>query len=370
MQTDQARISPIPQEAVFTRDDTLIVKGAGVLLMLANHLFSYPYRIAPGNTYLSLFSLRGSPVEYLVGVFGFICVPIFMVLSGYGTYLSFRKMPAKQLPLLTGKKLLRVYKSVWGVFAVFIPLGILLGAPNIVLTPGAFLLNFFGLELTYNEEWWFLTAFLVLTVLAPLFVLWLRSRYSTLWVDVILALALAMVVPAVLKWCYAQESLSWLTQNFVYRMFNTAFTYLPEFFAGCLLAKYNVFARVRMLVKRRWVLCVGSVLWMGFAFWVMPRHDTLLGFLSTPLVILACATLLRDIPVVNKIMAQIGKKSTGIWLIHSFFCYYYFQNFIYRPRYSPLVFGLLLAVSFASAWAIDLLWNTVGRVYLHVKGWL
>lgn len=62
-------------ERIFTKENSLEVKGVAILLMLAFHLFGFPERIP-------VISIEwiGSPV---IKAFQ-ICVPLFLFLGGYG----------------------------------------------------------------------------------------------------------------------------------------------------------------------------------------------------------------------------------------------------------------------------------------------
>lgn len=100
----------------FTKEDTKVVKGFAILLMLMHHLWGFPDRI-PGDGLLYSFHIFGrSSIQYL-GMFGKICVSIFFFIGGYGIY----KSAQTQAFDLVGK-LKRLYISYWKVFVIFVPL--------------------------------------------------------------------------------------------------------------------------------------------------------------------------------------------------------------------------------------------------------
>lgn len=74
-----------------------------------------------------------------------------------------------------------------------------------------------------------------------------------------------------------------------------------------------------------------------------------------------------DLPLVDgfkyvkKALAFVGSQATGMWLIHTFFCYYYFQNFIYAPKNPILVFLLLFTISLVLSWGIGKLYSIIGN---------
>jgi peptidoglycan/LPS O-acetylase OafA/YrhL len=52
-------------------------------------------------------------------------------------------------------------------------------------------------------------------------------------------------------------------------------------------------------------------------------------------------------------LAYLGEYSFPLWLVHSFFCYYYFQDIIYFPKWSPFIFMLLITMSLLSVVGIE-----------------
>jgi len=69
--------------------------------------------------------------------------------------------------------------------------------------------------------------------------------------------------------------------------------------------------------------------------------------------------------VVKSVLVIFGRQSIGIWLTHSFFCYYYFQELVYSPKNPILIFLLAFGLSFLSAWIIDFACNGVYRLAGH-----
>ena len=52
-----------------------------------------------------------------------------------------------------------------------------------------------------------------------------------------------------------------------------------------------------------------------------------------------------------------------MWLTHTFFCYYWLQRLVYLPRYSPLIFLWLTALSYGSAKLIRLIYRLIARIF-------
>lgn len=66
---------------MFTREDTKIIKGTAIILMLIHHLWGFPERIAGGSLKYMFIIFGQSSIVYF-GLFGKICVSLFFLLVG------------------------------------------------------------------------------------------------------------------------------------------------------------------------------------------------------------------------------------------------------------------------------------------------
>lgn len=75
--------------AYFTKEDTRVIKGIAVMLMLMliHHLYFFPDRMIGNGLSCQLGVWEQNFVQY-ISAFGKICVSIFFFLSGYGIYKS------------------------------------------------------------------------------------------------------------------------------------------------------------------------------------------------------------------------------------------------------------------------------------------
>ena len=65
----------------------------------------------------------------------------------------------------------------------------------------------------------------------------------------------------------------------------------------------------------------------------------------------------------GKVFEKLGEESAMMWLTHTFFCYYWLQRLVYLPRYSPLIFLWLTALSYGSAKLIRLIYRLIARIF-------
>ena len=159
----------------FTKDDTNIVKGFAIIMLLVHHLFYIPNQL--GYIDWNLFSWNGKIFGFwnILAYIGKICVPIFLILSGYGLYKSYK---GKILEFYK-KRVLKIYETYWFIWLAFVPLGVF--GLHITLSSvygnhiiPKLIVNILGIQLYfgfwgYNPTWWFISLILGLYLLFPFF---------------------------------------------------------------------------------------------------------------------------------------------------------------------------------------------------------
>jgi peptidoglycan/LPS O-acetylase OafA/YrhL len=332
--------TPIAQDTKFNLKKTHIAKGAAICLMFVHHLFVFKERLINGNTYYQV--LPFFDAEASLGYFGKICVSVFLFLSGYGMFLGYLRSQKSSITYSLGK-LKEFYLTYWIYFLCFVPIGILFfkhvelwDSPEIRYSaePMIFLENFLGFSSRYNQEWWFVSVFIILLLLSPIY-LKLTEKSPFLMAFISLAVfSLNLELDRYINYqiCFWQIS----------------------FVLGMLCAKGNFFnSNLIERFDRSGTMALIAIFLLTF---LMHRQFDQLkvnyDFLLTPLFVYASvntAVLLN----LSKIFAYLGKYSFPLWLTHSFFCYYYFQDFVYYPKWSPLVFMVLTSVSLVSVVGIE-----------------
>lgn len=68
-----------------------------------------------------------------------------------------------------------------------------------------------------------------------------------------------------------------------------------------------------------------------------------------------CRKYIIRIPVINKILEFLGRHSMNIFLVHTFFRYIFFRDFIYGFKYFWLIVLVLFGVSLGVTMLIELL---------------
>ena len=81
-----------------------------------------------------------------------------------------------------------------------------------------------------------------------------------------------------------------------------------------------------------------------------------------PALTVATIDIVNRVRVLRSGLVQLGKQSTNMWLIHTFFCYYFgiMSKVVTTPRYAILSLILLIALSFVAGTLVDLFWKGLG----------
>ncbi len=332
----------------FDKRQTNIAKGVAALLLLWHHVFSdidITY-----DRITSLLFVGGRPLVCFVSPFCKVCVAIFCILTGFGLFKSFSKYSEKhivgvKLPL--GKQLafvknhlLNMMSKYWFVYIVFSLLGVAIGLSRFGLYEGDVLnavIDFFGLASlfgtpTINATWWFMYMIIIFYIGFP--IVYKLFTYSS---ELVLGLSfLLLVLP----------SLPYVTELQKYQFC---------FILGMYISKNNGLERLLGKVDSIWkrvYVCVVSIIaivYVRSSMHLGNRFDAFFGIA----IIFASFAILSRIPVLNKILEELGKYSALIFMSHTFIYSYYFRDFIYWFKYPPVILIVLTVVSYGVARLLD-----------------
>lgn len=324
-------------EKLFTKEKSLIAKGLCILIMIAHHLFAFPERM----NYVfdqSFVVFIGKECGIIVGLYVFI--------SGFG-------LSTKQLTLRLGwKKIINLWKSFVWIFAFFVPLGFILSIYDFNLKE--FFFNLFFISTSYNAEWWFLVLYLKLILFA---VVLTNIRNSCIWNTVVILLSLITLLRNELHLYFIPMDIYlWLI---VFLLSSTVYKYsLFEIFDKCC-GNYiiNKYARIFLYILIAYLInhyiihipFLGRFVFLQYFFW----------FLSFSLI---------DWPdQISKMLKYLGKHSLNMWLIHTFFCYYYFKQLFVNIHNPLLAYVILVIVTLLSSIVIEKIKISFNNLVLCLK---
>lgn len=364
------------QPAAFDRSDTKAVKGVAILMMLFHHLAGFPYKAPldfPGfKTFVDYTLIQDFATASKL------CVSVFLFLGGYGLYKKWKEADFFSV----SDTVIRLFKAYWKVYFIFVPIAFLFfrrsGAdinslyswyvfPRAQAMITRFLSGIVGITDEINGEWWFLKGYICLIPLGYLFCQLLK-KCRNFWGEIFCVFFLDALFRQVIPGSSIIVFTPYLS-NFLAS--TTGFGSL--FFAGIVFAKYDGLCNIKKRLLSLYPSCaffsspvqilmalviIASILWS--CAYILPSVDIFYCALLLP----ALSILFDRLPVLKKPMVYLGKHSTNIWLIHSFYCYYFLEaaKIVYCTTNLWIDLAILLAMSLASSIAVNFFWEKVGVV--------
>ena len=340
----------------FDKKQTNIAKGIAILLLLGHHLF------LNNEGYISFINLNGMSLAGISSTLGKVCVAMFLFLSGYGLYKSFSKFkqtdnyfnhPIKSQFRYVIKHLIKLLSDFWLVFIIFVPLGLFFGRSFIDVyhgNPLYFILDFLGLsylpfkgEATMNATWWFMSIIIVYYIIFP--VLYKIQEYSN---ELLLCIGIAVLLLPLPN----------------IRELNT---YFFPFVFGMYISKVDGLVTLGKKLGstvNQIICCVLALTAFAcFRFVVFGTNDGLFAFS----IILFSFLILSRIPILNKVLEELGKYSGLIFMFHTFIFSLYFKDFVYWFRYPPIIFIVFSVLCYFIAIGLEYLKRLVRYERLMMK---
>lgn len=202
------------------------------------------------------------------------------------------------------------------------------------------LAHFFGTP-SMNATWRFMGVIIVFYILFP--ILYKLQKYSA---ELFLVISFAFLMfPSEtyfyqLKWC------------------------LFPFTLGMYISKYNGFSRLEKKIDsniKRVLICLLSLFTIAYIRYAYFDHSNAInidGFFAIT-IILTSFLILSKIPVLNKILEEMGKYSAQIFMFHTFIKTYYFKDFIYWFQYPIIIFVVLCVICYIVARLLEWLKHMV-----------
>lgn len=366
---------------MFTRENTKQIKGIAILLMMVHHLFTFPDKIPYGMSVATSFYISGKELLELIGGFGRICVPIYMFMGGYGLY---KKAVTEGEQLVVhnhlAKDIVALYKAYWKVFFVFVPIGFLFFGNQIQYcanelvcfrfaqwSMGDFLRNLMGISSSFNSEWWFFWSYIFALFVGYVFIELFRKKRS-LYTECAAVIVWTILLVNIFPILPFEEGLESLWSNIWYKNICLGNASSILVLVGILFAKYRIFESWKnsMNEKKRSEVFVLSLLFIALLvcvreFIVSTEFDIIL----VPLFVFACHILMEACGFLKRPLEVLGTHSTNMWLVHTFYCYYFypFPKLIYGSNNAVIALVILLILSLGTSILLNLLWKRIEKGY-------
>ncbi|MDO4173747.1 MAG: acyltransferase family protein [Eubacteriales bacterium] len=332
------------QQDTFDRRATNVCKGIAICIMIYYHAF--------GASDLTTFQQVFPVLFRVLGPYGNVCVPFFVILTGYGLGLQYLHSPTPY-PQMIGKRLLRLYQSYWPVFLIgfvaapFLSRGkmdwtIAFGGDGLLQAIQRFLLNLLGLShyaygdgvYTLNQTWWYMSLALFLILFLPL-LCWLWKQWK--WGGLLFVTAAAMLLP----------DLRYLA-------------YFPAAMLGVCLAGCNGFQALHRMGKGVLGLLIRILAVLAIlAAWYKLRQHGIYPVLADSFAAWGICQFSFDvigrIPVIHTVLAFLGKHSANLFYLHSFvYCYWISTaDFVFQFHYDLLIWAVILLLTLALSLTLE-----------------
>lgn len=335
------------------KSESLQLKGFAIMTMVLLHLFNRTENV---DLCINSVFLFGVPLTSQLAKFAEICVPLYLFLSGYGLYILYLKN-SNIKPL---KRIFKLYLNFWTVFVIFIPIGCILKPAQY---PGGlldFVENVTAWKTSYNWEWWFIFPYIILLSIANILFRFVRRRgfwsivFCSSFVYVASYLCISFFKPFLLK-------------NQMVFIILESFEMVCSFIWGALFVKYDIWGKIeRKIDLNSNVVNITGILIIIMLIVIRSIISVHAARVLFMVAFVCCFVLLKRTSMIDAFLMNIGEKSTSIWLTHTFFCYYFFHDFIYNLKYPILIFVVTFSLSYVSALIIDNLyqrmWNKLSKI--------
>lgn len=359
-------------DSFLSRTDTKAIKGIAIILMLMNHLWSFPDRIA-GDGLRNLFSIFGQSSLTYLGPFGQICVSLFLFVGGYGTYLEFHN---KQYDVVA--KIKRLYVAFWKVFLIFVPIGFLFFSSQPaycadISIPSRyaefnwnnFFVNFTGFYTNYNSEWWFLYSYVIALLSFPI-ARAIAEKHSPK-VNILLVMIAGVMASSIIPAIKATQTFAVLNSDFVFaQIISQSVPNIACFWMGIVAAKDGLLERLNTSLKSNGLLnpVTDVLLFALIVFLRQSITSNSMDIIYVPVIVVLSINFLSYIKPLRYVMLALGKQSTNMWLIHTFLCYYFYAlvKIVIAPKWGILSLLVLIIMSYLLSVAVYYFWKAIELV--------
>jgi surface polysaccharide O-acyltransferase-like enzyme len=320
-------------------------------MMLCLHLFNRGYE----GLFTPIFFIGTTPLSYYISLFSDACVPIFLFIRGYGLYFNYTK--EKQFFFKNNLvRVLKLYLNYWIVLVLFtLVLGTLIGKEGYPGSLTKFILNFVGLENSYNGAWWFFFTYILLSLSSPF--IFRACDYFSIWI--LISFSLIFYLIAFYFRVYNNDLFTSAYLGWFFRQIYLYGTFFLPFMFGALVLKegwHSKFNSGFSLFKYKSFVALSGIFILIGIHGIIPNF-IIAPFLAVPFIFL-WNQLTNGIKT-ERFLLWLSAHATNLWLVHMFFYMIYFKSFIYFPKYPLLIFVNLLFWSVLSSYLINIIYHPI-----------
>lgn len=325
-----------------------MMKGVAILLMIFLHLFN---QLSNVDICHNLIFIDNTPLVYILQKASN-PVPFFLILGGYGLFKVWNKGDNNRW-----WRIGRLYLHYWIVLAIFLMIGHYIYPEKYPGNIIKIVNNFTGFNTSYNGEMWFLFPYVILSLLSVWIFKYLR-KIKWYWI-----IGVTLIIHIMTSFCISRYGANYLFNNLWLYNPLLVFHLLFSFCLGYIAARNNWFEKLhdKTINLRGLKLIVTS--WSGIIFLVFINCVFKYNFFYAFLFI----SFLSIAPLpsrVKTVLINLGNQSMNMWMIHTWFCYYLFHDFIYSFKFPLLIFIILTVISYSVSLLVNILALPIERLIL------
>ena len=328
--------------------DSSMLYGVAIILMIFHHCFCIPARLH--YNYIPVFF--NFETEARLAYIGKLCVAIYAFVSGYAFAQKHNNKSSFFARFfynirISVSTLIKFYSKLWLVCIIFLPIGIVFfdKSNSVSSIVNAFLFGKGG----YNNEWWYIAQYLKFLFVFPfleIFFHYLLNKKTWFYSVSFAVVGLGFVI--ITRVFFWDTTIGYLVSNL-------SSTYMVIFVIAYTIGKLRIFEWTNEKKQVPWVVYIIVILLLLVARWVFvydPADGKIDIFLS-PFIIYSLVQLFHIFNLdrfgIQRRLSFLGKYSTFMWLVHTFWIYYYFQDIILLPRYSILILIWAMMINLVTA---------------------
>lgn len=347
------------EKRYITSSDSLALYGLAILLMVFHHLFCIPARLH--CDYIPV--IVSFDIEARVAWIGKLCVAIFAFISGYASAVKTSQLNETNRwkrfchdIRISARQMLKLYRKFWLVFILFVPVGIVFfHAPaDLQSIVKGILLGQGG----YCVEWWYIFQYLKFQCVFPFLEL---LTYELLdkrnWKTLVISYLLACLAAGVA----AGKTTAGTVLR--YMMTHGISAYMCIYVTAFLIGRFRIFERIMKLPLTLHLMVVAVCILVRWCY-VTDASQSNVDVFITPFLIFGLTGILRSLERTVQLLQFFGRHSTYMWLIHTFWIYYYWQRIVLLPKYSVLIFLWTVLICLINAVLLEIM---EGCLDAHIK---
>lgn len=306
-----------------TREESKMMQGLGILVMIFFHLFEPHMNPEFANTVIGNMGRAANPV------------PFYCLLSGYGLYIVHSHGKDKH----RWTRCFKLYMTYWLITAVFVCLSLVMGDKRCEITVPILLSNMLDWKAEYYLPAWFILPYCILSLSSY----WIFKVGDKMNVWLALAVSYGIFVASSRLNAYP-----WFRLN----LFQTFYIFFP-FALGGVMAKTCFVERCSEMLRNIPLAVVVGILAALIALRYFAYTGAVISFFWAAVIIISVNLIRRTGG--GRVLLILGHHNLNMWMIHGWMCLYLFRPLVNKmgsPLWMFLVtvcVSLLLSMAFNGA---------------------